>query len=169
MTATHALACALSLSVALFAACGEVDDDAQDFRVSPSRACTGCKYKSQVSFSSLPTGTITSAQVEVKVTHDGPCPQEDEDDDCTEVMTYDVLCKLGTASTITVPFFIDAPTNNRTHIAKLTVVKNGNTTVHTGSVNHSSDVTGGAAPPVSIPTPCPPPSLDPYTTFPAIE
>jgi len=126
-------------------------------------------YKSQVQFTGLPTGTITSAQMEVKVTHSGACPQSGKPTNCTEVMTYNVLCKLGTASSITVPFFIDASPTIRTHQAKIIVVKAGNTTTHTGTVNMSSNVTGGAAPPSSMPTPCPPPTLNPYDPFPAVE
>jgi hypothetical protein len=136
----------------------------------PVRACTGCKYKSQVSFTNLPTGTITSAQMEVKVKHSGACPQSDKPANCTEVMTYDVLCKLGTASAITVPFFIDASPTIRTHTAKITVVKSGNTTVHTGTVNMTSNVDGGGPPPTTtMPTPCSPPALNPYDPFPNIE
>lgn len=137
--------------------------------VAPTRTCTGCKYKSQVQFTELPTGSITSAQMEVKVTHSGACPQSDKPANCTEVMTYNVLCKLGTASSITVPFFIDAADTNGTRQAELTVVKAGKATTHTGVVNMTSNVNGGASPPSSIPTPCSPPALDPYNPFPAVE
>lgn len=135
------------------------------------RVCSGCKYKSSVAFSGLPTGTITSAQVTVKVKHSGACPQSDKPANCTEVMVYDVKCKLGTASSINVPFFIDAASTNRTHTATLVVVKSGVTTTHAGSIDFSSNVDGGppGPPPSSIPTPCPPPAMNPYNPFPAIE
>jgi len=159
--------CSEGASEDLQASTGEAEDE---FRGGAVRVCAGCKYKSQVSYTGLPTGTITSAQMEVKVTHSGACPQSDKPANCTEVMTYNVLCKLGTASSITVHFFIDASSTNTSHQAKITVVKSGNTTTHTGTVNQSSNVTGGAAPPTTtMPTPCSPPTLDPYTTFPAVE
>lgn len=132
------------------------------------RACTGCKYKSTVTFSGLPTGTITSATMEITVKHPEACPQSSFPNKCTEKLTYDVKCKLGTASTLTTPFFIDALSTVTTHTAKITVVKEGVTTVHTGTVDLNSNVNGGAAPPSSIPTPCPPPALDPYTGLPTV-
>jgi hypothetical protein len=133
------------------------------------RACTGCKYKSTVTFSGLPTGTITSATMEITVKHPEACPQPSFPNKCTEKLTYDVKCKLGTSSTLTTPFFIDALSTVTTHTAKITVVKAGVTTVHTGTVDLSSNVAGGAAPPTTIiPTPCPPPALDPYTGLPTV-
>jgi hypothetical protein len=141
--------------------------------VSPTRICgSACTYKSQVSFSGVPTAPLTSAIMEVKVTHSGACPQSNGPTNCTEVMTYDVACKLtsGSGGSITVPFFIDAARTNTSHEAKVTVVKAGVTTVHTGTVNMSSNVPGNAPPPsASMPTPCPPPTLNPYNPFPAIQ
>lgn len=136
------------------------------------RVCTGCKYKSQVSFTSLPTGSnITAAQMEVKVTHSGACPQSDKPANCTEVMTYNVKCMLGTATAITVPFFIDAAPTNRSHQARIFVTKGGTTTTHTGTVNLTSNVDGGSGPPPTalMPVPCPPPGLNPYDPFPNVE
>ena len=77
-------------------------------------------------------------------------------------------CQLGTSSTATFPFFIDAASANTTHTAKITVVKSGVTTTHTGAVDLSSNVTGGGAPPSSIPTPCAPPTIDPYVDLPTL-
>jgi hypothetical protein len=132
------------------------------------RSCPTCKYKSTVTFSGLPTGTITSATMEITVKHPEACPQPSFPNKCTEKLTYDVKCKLGTSSTLTTPFFIDALSTVRTHTAKITVVKEGVTTVHSGTVDLTSNVTGGSAPPSSIPTPCPPPTLDPYTGLPTV-
>lgn len=128
------------------------------------RVCTGCKYKSQVNFSGLPTGTISSAQMRITVKHAGACPQSAFPDNCTEELIYNVKCKLGSSSNVTIPFFIDAATTVTSHTAKITAVKAGVTSEHTGTVNMSSNVTGGGPPPSSMPTPCPPPSLNPYST-----
>lgn len=144
----------------------EEEDDAED-RGGTARVCTGCKYKSTVTFSGLPTGTLTSAQMEVTVKHSGTCPQSGPTD-CTEKLVYNVVCQLGTSSSKTFPFFIDAASTVTSHTAKITVVKAGTTTTHTGTVDLSSNVTGGAAPPSSIPTPCAPPTIDPYTNLPTL-
>lgn len=134
------------------------------------RTCTGCTYRPTVSFSGLPTGTITTATMEVKVKHSGACPQSGFPSNCTEVLTYDVKCKLGTSSSVEIPFFIDASSTIRTQTAKITVKQGVVTTTHTGTVDFNSSVTGGGAPPSSMPTPCPPPTLDPYsTTVPKVE
>jgi hypothetical protein len=135
-----------------------------------SRVCSGCTYKSKVSFSGLPTGTITTATMEVTVKHSGTCPQSGFPNNCTEVLTYDVKCKLGTARSVDIPFFIDAAPTIMTHTAKITVKKGIVTTTHAGTVDFNSNVTGGGAPPSSMPTPCPTPYLDPYsTTIPTVQ
>lgn len=145
------------------------DDEDDEVRGGAVRVCSGCTYKSKVDFSGLPTSGITSATMEVKVTHSGACPQSGYPNNCTEVLQYNVLCKLGASSSLSIPFFIDAATSNTSHSAKIVVVT-GSTTSHTGSVDQSSNVTGGAAPPSSIPTPCPTPYLDPYsTTVPTVQ
>jgi hypothetical protein len=133
-----------------------------------ARLCAGCKYKSTVTFSGLPTGTLTSATMVTTVKHSGACPQTAGTTNCTETYTYDIKCKLGTSSSLTTPFFIDAASTVTTHTAKITVVKSGVTTVHVGTVDLNSNVNGGAAPPSTMPTPCPPPTLDPYSNLPTL-
>lgn len=136
----------------------------------PLRICTGCTYKSKVNFDGLPTGTITSAKMEVKVTHSGACPQSGFPANCTEVLTYDVKCKLGTSQSLSIPFFIDAAPTIMTHVAKIIVTVGTSPTTINGVVDLTSNVTGGQAPPTSLPTPCPPPHLDPYsTTVPKVQ
>jgi hypothetical protein len=143
------------------------DEDDSEERGGILRSCPTCKYKSSVTFSGLPTGTLTSAQMEVTVKHSGTCPQSGPTN-CTEKLVYNVVCQLGTSSTKTFPFFIDAASTVTSHTAKITVVKAGTTTTHTGTVDLNSNVTGGAAPPSSIPTPCAPPTIDPYTNLPTL-
>lgn len=136
-----------------------------------TRNCTGCMYKSSVAFSSMPTGTITSAVMEVTVTHSGTCPQSGGPNNCTEIYTYDVKCKVGTSKDINVGFYLDAAASNTSHQAKITVVKGGTTYVRNGTVNMSSNATGGAAPPnPPMPQPCPPAVANPYVSpFPVVQ
>lgn len=134
------------------------------------RVCDGCTYKSIVNFTDLPLGTVTSAKMEVKVTHSGVCPQAGHPNNCTEVLTYNVKCKIGTTQNLSIPFFIDAAPTIASHVAKIIITVGGTTTTHVGNVDLTSNVTGGGAPPSSMPTPCPPPHLNPYsTTVPKVE
>ena len=138
----------------------------------PIRICTGCNYKSKVNFSDMPVGTITSAQMEVRVTHSGACPQSPgKPPNCTEVKVYDVKCKVGTQANIVVPFFLDAAPGVTNHSSKIIVVKDGVSSTHTGTVDLGSNVPGGAAPPggmPALPSPCPVAKPNPYNPFPAV-
>ena len=161
------LACVVEESDGSDDAALEDGDEDEDLRGVPLRICTGCSYKSSVNFAGLPTGTLTSASMEITVLHAGTCPQSGPTN-CKEKLVYNVQCQLGTSSTATFPFFIDAATTITSHTAKITVVKSGVTTTHTGAVQLSSNVTGGGAPPSSIPTPCAPPTINPYVSLPTL-
>ena len=127
------------------------------------RVCHTCQYKATVTFNDMPTGTINTANMRITVKHPASCPQPSFPNMCTEELIYNVKCKLGTARTIVVPFFIDALPSVTNHTAEITVVQPSGTTVHTGTINQTSNVNGGGPPPTSMPTPCAPPTLNPYT------
>lgn len=130
--------------------------------VSPIRSCAGCKFR-MATVSGAPTSGIDTATLEVSVKHSGSCPQRGFPADCTEVLTYDVKCALGTTGGATVPFLIDAASSNRTRKAKLTVTLVGNPTPVTPAVTvGTTDITPLPA------TACPPPTIDPYVTLPNI-
>ena len=130
--------------------------------ISPIRVCTGCKFRMST-VSGAPTSGIDTATLEVSVKHSGSCPQRGFPNDCTEVLTYDVKCALGTTGGATLPFLVDAASSNGTRKAKLTVKLVGNPTPITinGTVG-TTDITTLPA------TSCPPPTIDPYVTLPNV-
>lgn len=130
--------------------------------ISPIRTCTGCKYRMST-VSGAPTSNIDTATLEVSVKHSGACPQRGFPSDCTEVLTYDVKCALGSSGSASLPFLVDAASSNGTRKAKLNVklIGSSTTTVINGTVG-TTDISTLPA------TPCTPPTIDPYVTLPNI-
>jgi len=147
--------CAVSLVLVIPAATG---------CPAPPRGCAGCTYKT-ATFTTVPTGTVESASVKAMVKHVGSCPQGSFPADCTEILSYDVKCKLGTKSTITLPMLIDAASDNTNRSARLSVKLVGSPTPTV--INGTVETGPGSS---SLPaTPCAPPTIDPYTTLPDVQ
>jgi hypothetical protein len=157
------------MTLLLAPACADTGDEDEDyadsdieFRPPPARVCTGCTFK-MATFSAVPTSGIVSASIKVLVTHSGACPQRLYPDNCTETLTYDVKCALGSSSMVTLPILIDAADSNNNRSATMTVkLSSGSTQTITGSLNTGSGTTTLPA------TPCPPPTVDPYVTLPDV-
>jgi hypothetical protein len=130
----------------------------------PPRGCGGCTYK-MASFTAVPTAAVESATLKASVKHVGACPQGTFPNDCTETISYEARCALGTTGTVTLPMLVDAAPTNPNRSAKLSVKLAGNPTpvVITGTVLPGA---GSTTLPAS---PCPPPAIDPYVTLPNVN
>jgi hypothetical protein len=128
----------------------------------PVRICLGCTYKT-ATFSAVPTSNIESASLKVSVKHVGTCPQGTFPDNCTEVLTYNVQCSLG-STPLTLPMLIDAAPDNPNRSATLTVKVRGNA----NPVTINGVVASGSGVGTLPSTPCPPPVIDPYVTLPNV-
>jgi hypothetical protein len=130
--------------------------------VSPIRVCTGCTFK-MVTFTEMPTGSVDTATLTAKVKHVGACPQSRFPDNCNESLSYNVKCAVGSGAVVTLPMLIDAADDNPNRSAKVVVkLVGGSPVTKTGVVATGAGTTTLPA------TPCPPPTVDPYSTLPQI-
>ncbi|HWB77283.1 MAG TPA: hypothetical protein VG755_20090 [Nannocystaceae bacterium] len=112
----------------------------------------------------MPISGVASAQLKASIKHVGACPQPSFPSDCTETLTYETRCALGTTGTVTLPVLIDAAASNPNRSAKLSVTITGNPTpvVITGTMLPTGSGTLPA-------TPCAPPTINPYVTLPNVN